>query len=339
MPVSVVWSPVPKPNDSLERSSPTSCKFPMEIVLVQDTTVSFSDDVEHMSQGVQDMAQLTDSHPDSRAAIVAFKDKPLWPLGTPGEYCAKLVAPFTRNLPDLAYSYRSLLSQVWGGGDGPEASLHAVLATALADEVYWTDDGSEAYIVRLIVLLTDGAGHHAEDGMRSEIDTEVADYEIPGANETVNFGCGTMYYPSIDQVRDQLEARDVRLAMLVSGADHQAGLVGRFWSWVNDYLEQPEEFYQEVASDSSDFWEKLQIVIRAVEMEQCGSTAEPPATLPPPTGTGTGTEEENASTTLSMYHRCPLPSTCPSFGCSCCCTNVECVQRNQEQARRIITIS
>eukprot|EP01053_Blabericola_migrator_P002588 Blabericola_migrator_1__2587@NODE_172_length_12094_cov_159_438181_g149_i0_p8_GENE_NODE_172_length_12094_cov_159_438181_g149_i0NODE_172_length_12094_cov_159_438181_g149_i0_p8_ORF_typecomplete_len189_score36_60Integrin_beta/PF00362_18/2_3e15VWA/PF00092_28/0_18Rsa3/PF14615_6/1_2_NODE_172_length_12094_cov_159_438181_g149_i038344400 len=113
------------------------CDFPIELVIVQDLTDSFDDDIANMKSTQLQLLidALSVSHPGSALAAVSFKDKPLWPLGGNDDYCLKLGAPLTTDTAVLKAEYESML--VYGGGDPPESQFHALVAVAQSDTPGW----------------------------------------------------------------------------------------------------------------------------------------------------------------------------------------------------------
>eukprot|EP01053_Blabericola_migrator_P003628 Blabericola_migrator_1__3627@NODE_2085_length_3295_cov_588_127323_g1322_i0_p1_GENE_NODE_2085_length_3295_cov_588_127323_g1322_i0NODE_2085_length_3295_cov_588_127323_g1322_i0_p1_ORF_typecomplete_len377_score79_84Integrin_beta/PF00362_18/3_1e24VWA/PF00092_28/1_9e06VWA_2/PF13519_6/0_017VWA_2/PF13519_6/1_8e04AHSA1/PF08327_11/0_15RNA_helicase/PF00910_22/0_27_NODE_2085_length_3295_cov_588_127323_g1322_i02871417 len=311
----------------------THCNFPFEIVLVQDTTSSLDDDVESMIEGVQQLERLTQIHPDTRVAIVTFKDKPIWTLGIDSDYCALLVQPFTRDMDRLSWNYQLLLRDTYGGGDMPESSFHALLQAANARVVGWTETEASAQIAKLIIVMTDAAPHFADDGYGENAGLDLPAFEVPDPNiNDLNTGCSDMYYPSPDQVAQALSDRNAYAAFFVSGGDYDPK-VGGSWEWFNNYLGQNQVFYQEMASDSSDFYEQLDKVVRWIEREACGGEATPLPTEPPASTTLEQTGVESAAATsgpsgeteevvtgsTNLAQLCGAQSRCPNFGCTCCC--------------------
>eukprot|EP01055_Gregarina_sp_Pseudo9_P000455 Gregarina_sp_Pseudo_9__454@NODE_1293_length_1709_cov_308_243114_g1216_i0_p1_GENE_NODE_1293_length_1709_cov_308_243114_g1216_i0NODE_1293_length_1709_cov_308_243114_g1216_i0_p1_ORF_typecomplete_len367_score83_07Integrin_beta/PF00362_18/1_6e22VWA/PF00092_28/7_4e06_NODE_1293_length_1709_cov_308_243114_g1216_i02591359 len=334
---------------SLSRDdSGTSCKFPLEIVIIQDLTVSFADDIPNMVRGLDNMSdELVTSHPDTRAALVSVKDKPIWPLGTEGLYCARQEMPFSRDLDQLGTVYNRLVYKVYGGGDMPEAQFHALLATARSNFVGW----GTSTITKLIILITDAAPHFADDGFNTN---GLPPFEVPDPSKDLNEGCETMYYPSPEQVAVALLERGTYVGFLISGASYNNNLVGGSWQWFNSMLGQLSGFYQEIEDDSSNFWEQTQKIIGLIEGLECGvfpttTTAAPSqsgdttttTTTPPPVPSELETNYVSApsndvSVSTPAPRGCGDCPACAAYGCTCCCGLTEhCPYKTRQSAKRL----
>ena len=124
-------------SEYLQQRNAEDCDFPLEIVIVQDLTASFEDDIDNMrSTQIQAMIDgLSAKHPGSAFATISFKDKPLWPLGETQDYCVKLGSPLSSDPAVIKSDYAAWT--VYGGGDPPESSFHALVAAAQSNTPGW----------------------------------------------------------------------------------------------------------------------------------------------------------------------------------------------------------
>jgi hypothetical protein len=165
---------------SLEKKVTTPSIPPMiDIVLVEDETGSFYDDIGNLQALAPDLVSALDaSGSDYATAVVGFRDfdQSFW--GSPGDHVYRL-------LSDLAPGGSSLLSGVGlltaiGGADGPEAQLEALhyLATPGHPSIDSNGDGDttdfndtptgqqpawRAGSQRVVLLATDAPCHVTSD--------------------------------------------------------------------------------------------------------------------------------------------------------------------------------
>eukprot|EP01056_Protomagalhaensia_sp_Gyna25_P001965 Protomagalhaensia_sp_Gyna_25__1964@NODE_2047_length_1327_cov_1562_774845_g1621_i1_p1_GENE_NODE_2047_length_1327_cov_1562_774845_g1621_i1NODE_2047_length_1327_cov_1562_774845_g1621_i1_p1_ORF_typecomplete_len206_score27_74Integrin_beta/PF00362_18/1_6e12_NODE_2047_length_1327_cov_1562_774845_g1621_i195712 len=113
------------------------CDFPIELVIVQDVTYSFDDDIENMVNVQLDLMidSMAKSHPGSAYAVVPFGDKPLDPLGGRYDYCVRFGHPLSVNSSLIKADYSELTTQ--SGGDSPESQFTAIVAAAQSDSPRW----------------------------------------------------------------------------------------------------------------------------------------------------------------------------------------------------------
>src|SRR5699024_7591178 len=77
--------------------TPDNCVFPIEVVVVQDSTGSFADDYDIMRNTQLKMMvdALAITHPDASYGLVSFRDRPIVTLGEPFDYCHRYDLPLT----------------------------------------------------------------------------------------------------------------------------------------------------------------------------------------------------------------------------------------------------
>eukprot|EP01055_Gregarina_sp_Pseudo9_P002217 Gregarina_sp_Pseudo_9__2216@NODE_2556_length_955_cov_29_627729_g2343_i0_p1_GENE_NODE_2556_length_955_cov_29_627729_g2343_i0NODE_2556_length_955_cov_29_627729_g2343_i0_p1_ORF_typecomplete_len289_score72_11Integrin_beta/PF00362_18/1_2e21VWA/PF00092_28/1e07Med25_VWA/PF11265_8/2_4e07VWA_2/PF13519_6/4e05VWA_2/PF13519_6/1_2e04VWA_3/PF13768_6/6_5e05_NODE_2556_length_955_cov_29_627729_g2343_i02868 len=263
------YSPSPPEHEWMPRSPvvdrhsrlPHVCNFPLNIVLVQDASVSLQDDVAQLraAQIPQMVAHLRASHPDTSYALVSFKDRPTAPHGSsPDDYCFQVDSALSSDPHKLLRAFDRL--HVGGGGDHADSHLHALLAAA-------TFPGADprSIAARLIVLVTDSEPHFKDD-----LENGTAQVEPFADVETGD--CVGQYYPDAESVVVSLRRAHTYVAFLVFDEQGDAYHPHRDWQWVNSQLGQPAEFFQTLNSDSSNFWTQLRKIIFLVERNECLET-------------------------------------------------------------------
>ena len=171
---------------------------PLEMVLLQDLSGSFSDDVAVVSGLADDLiAAVSGLATDVELGLASFIDKPVSPFGatTDHEYMTQL------GLTSDFDAWKTALDAmtIGSGADYSEAQLTGLMQVALrAAEVGWSSDA-----LKVVVLTTDATPHVAGDfvGVPSNDGDAITD----GPS---NDGTGEDY-PSIDQVKDALLAGGV----------------------------------------------------------------------------------------------------------------------------------
>eukprot|EP01053_Blabericola_migrator_P006045 Blabericola_migrator_1__6044@NODE_3045_length_2088_cov_1140_209797_g1901_i0_p1_GENE_NODE_3045_length_2088_cov_1140_209797_g1901_i0NODE_3045_length_2088_cov_1140_209797_g1901_i0_p1_ORF_typecomplete_len412_score94_27Integrin_beta/PF00362_18/1_5e19VWA/PF00092_28/5_7e06VWA_2/PF13519_6/0_038_NODE_3045_length_2088_cov_1140_209797_g1901_i07231958 len=293
---------------------PDECIFPLDIVLVQDSTDSFTDDYPHMigTQLSLMVSNLKETHPGSTVGLISFRDKPITPFGIPptpengyySDYCARIDVPLSDNVTALTEAY--LANPPNGGGDAPENQFHTLLGATQAQGLAWP---SALDRTKLVVMVTDAPPHFGSDGSDPQ-------GMIPfGGNfdeDDIDGQCVTEFYPEPEQVQQGILAVGAYAAFVIYDPEYMEGLVGRSWTWFNRFLGQTDDFITLQAEDSSDFWTKLAGIIGVIEEIECIETpTETPVitTLPPDeTVTPVGTIQ---ATTPAVTDECPPCPTCP----------------------------
>ncbi|MDZ7966034.1 MAG: hypothetical protein RM368_13815 [Nostoc sp. DedSLP03] len=133
---------------------------------------------------------------DLKFGIASFKDKPLAPFGGSADYVYQPEVALTNNVTTIKNKIFNF--QAFGGNDGPESQLFALLFAAL-------NSGSLGYRVgsfRVILIATDGTYHVAGD--RAAV--------IPSdtiANNGDGIADAFEDYPQVGQVKTALEANNI----------------------------------------------------------------------------------------------------------------------------------
>ncbi|EZG68158.1 integrin beta chain [Gregarina niphandrodes] len=297
---------------------PEVCNFPMEIVILQDLTDSFSDNIVQMKnvQLHQMIDGLAQSHPGSKFSMVSFQDKAIYPLGNRDDACWTFYSDFSTDTQPVYDAYAQAVS--YGGADAPENHFGAILAAMESSNISWSPLGSE--YTRLIVVVTDAAPHHADDGLNPDPAT-LKPWQGEYSDAQAADLCLKTYYPSAQQMYDQIVARQTYIAALVFDADWEKGWAATGWKTFNRFLAQPEGMVEPDAEDSSGFWTQLSKIIDVMEAVECSTdtttpapasttTAPPPApttTTPPPAPTTTTPPPAPTTTTPP-----PVPTTTPA---------------------------
>eukprot|EP01057_Protomagalhaensia_wolfi_P000733 Protomagalhaensia_wolfi_Nauph_80__732@NODE_1418_length_1539_cov_2271_686000_g307_i1_p1_GENE_NODE_1418_length_1539_cov_2271_686000_g307_i1NODE_1418_length_1539_cov_2271_686000_g307_i1_p1_ORF_typecomplete_len391_score109_20Integrin_beta/PF00362_18/1_3e26VWA/PF00092_28/0_0024VWA_2/PF13519_6/0_3_NODE_1418_length_1539_cov_2271_686000_g307_i11281300 len=273
------------------------CYLPLDVVFLQDTTGSFDDDLPNVVAQIPDMinAVLAD-HPESQFGVAEFKDKPYFPWGEPDDFCYKLgEGKLSPDLADFEWAYSGLYAS--GGGDLPEAQFQALINTALDPAVGWRplaaagkSGDAENAGARLVIMSTDAQPHLPLDWMKlPEEDFPDVPRNLPVNSGTistgdVNYECVHQDYPSAEQARSALKAKNIFLAILTPNEPEVVGA----WQWFNEFLGQPDDFYQFISADSSDLIDGVLKAIASVTSYLCPTTTtvlptEPPVPTLPPT--------------------------------------------------------
>lgn len=192
---------------------------PLDIMLSQDLSGSFSNDLATIrSTGFID--DLIDGvraiQPNSAFGVASYVDKPMSPFGSAwsNDYEYRTDAPLSLDPEVLRAAYDDMV--IKSGGDGPESQLTALLQMGLRaeDPLAFLEDGSvdmdatglgyRPDALRTLILLTDADYHEAGDGEAYGLPPNNGDRILDGDP----LGTGEDY-PSIDQVREALEASSI----------------------------------------------------------------------------------------------------------------------------------
>lgn len=129
-----------------------------EIVLLQDLSGSFYDDLPNVSAALPSLhAGINECVGEARFGLGSFIDKPFSPFGNVGDYSYRADLALTADLAALTAAFDALT--LGSGGDGAEAQLVALMHAAL-DEAYY---GFTTSAKRVFVLFTDYSNHVAGD--------------------------------------------------------------------------------------------------------------------------------------------------------------------------------
>eukprot|EP01057_Protomagalhaensia_wolfi_P001627 Protomagalhaensia_wolfi_Nauph_80__1626@NODE_2002_length_1248_cov_125_545079_g1567_i0_p1_GENE_NODE_2002_length_1248_cov_125_545079_g1567_i0NODE_2002_length_1248_cov_125_545079_g1567_i0_p1_ORF_typecomplete_len358_score80_22Integrin_beta/PF00362_18/8_7e27VWA/PF00092_28/0_0007VWA/PF00092_28/6_6e03VWA_2/PF13519_6/0_1_NODE_2002_length_1248_cov_125_545079_g1567_i01121185 len=277
----------------------TKCDFPVELVIVQDITYSFDDDIENMVNVQLDLMidAMAKTHPGSAYAVVPFGDKPLDPFGGRYDFCVRFGNHLSLNTTLIKDDYSQLTIQ--SGGDIPESQFTAIVAAAQSDQSGW---GLIEEATRIIVVVTDAPPHFEGDSYNV---MQLPAFSGRFNDEEHEKQCRQEYYPSPDQVRKALLARQAYFGALVYDGSYDYGIPIKSWQWFNSYLNQTDGFVHDLESDASNFWDRLALIITEVEEVECGTatTTEAPPVQP-------------TETVLPTI--CPPPVECPPVQCEPC---------------------
>lgn len=180
---------------------------PLDLVILQDSSSSFRDDIITFQTLVTDLTNsVLAIQPEAKFGVASFADKPISPFGggsgfvggfgfLEASYVYKTELPLTSNVNLLQQTYNNLNANI-NAGDLPESQIEALLQLALREE----EIGFRSESQRFVVLTTDANYHRAGDGIRAGIITpnngdNILDGTPPGTGED---------YPSINQVKEAL---------------------------------------------------------------------------------------------------------------------------------------
>jgi len=202
---------------TIEISGLADTERPLELVLVQDRSGSFSDDLSTISGLLPNLVTATTGlGTDVRLGLASFIDKPVSPHGSAGDHEYQTELGLTSDTD--AWSTAVTGMTAFGGNDGPEAQMTALLQVALrTGELGWSADA-----LKVIVLTTDAVPHFAGD---NPVAPNNGDTVLDGVIDSgVNDGTGEDY-PTITQVKTALlNAGIIPVFAVTSGvvADYQS---------------------------------------------------------------------------------------------------------------------
>ncbi|MDF5734597.1 MULTISPECIES: hypothetical protein [unclassified Nostoc] len=182
-----------------------------DIILLQDLTASNYDQLVELKAVLPTTVnRLTNPilasifGDDLKFGIASFKDKPIPPFGGYADYVYRAEVPLTNNVTTVKDKIFGF--EAFGGNDGPESQLDALLYAAL-------DSGASlGYRVgsfRIVFLATDSIYHVAGDRAA-----------VSPSNTIANNGDRAITpnedYPEIEQVKTALEANNIIPIFLVT---------------------------------------------------------------------------------------------------------------------------
>ncbi len=132
---------------------------PLDICFLIDSTASMSDDIDEVKAIASDLVdQLAVDFKDLRVAVVDYRDEPVSPWGSPGDYITNVRLGFA-GYTDPADAVGAIEGiAVAGGADWPEAVYTAVLRTLSGSEIGdWREEAE-----RYVILMGDAPGHNPE---------------------------------------------------------------------------------------------------------------------------------------------------------------------------------
>lgn len=183
--------PVYRGSLSFDTTTTTVTNYPIDLVLLQDLSGSFDDDLATIRGLVPSLySEVTAIQPDSRFGVASFCDKPKQPFGDSTDFIYQINLPLTSSQTSLQNSINSL--QLKSGNDGPEAQLEALQQIALTKSQL----GYRTNAVNLVVLFTDAEYHVEGDnpGIVNNGDTNISAFED---------------YPGVAQVKQLLESNNI----------------------------------------------------------------------------------------------------------------------------------
>lgn len=180
---------------------------PLDVQFLQDLTGSFADDIANVRTLIpQIIAALQTVQLDSSFGVSTFRDKPITPFGSAGDWVYQTQNAIGTTSAALTASYASFVAS--GGNDLPESQLEALLQLGLRAN---TEVGFHSNSARFVVLFTDASFHIAGDGAAAGILTaNNGDAILDGG------GIGEDY-PFIAQVRAALEGSNLIPIFAIAG--------------------------------------------------------------------------------------------------------------------------
>eukprot|EP01057_Protomagalhaensia_wolfi_P001628 Protomagalhaensia_wolfi_Nauph_80__1627@NODE_2003_length_1248_cov_17_794045_g1568_i0_p1_GENE_NODE_2003_length_1248_cov_17_794045_g1568_i0NODE_2003_length_1248_cov_17_794045_g1568_i0_p1_ORF_typecomplete_len350_score63_80Integrin_beta/PF00362_18/3_3e16VWA/PF00092_28/0_073VWA/PF00092_28/4_7e03_NODE_2003_length_1248_cov_17_794045_g1568_i0641113 len=287
---------------------PNNCTFPIDVIIIQDATGTFADDWDNMVYNeLPVMVEVLEvNHPGTHFGVVVHKDKPIYPLGLDTDFCVDTEIILSHEKEDVLKLYNRNIP--YGGGDVAECQFVALLAGSQLP-FPWNEEATKLFIV-----VTDAPPHFEDDGSNTmNLPPHTDEYDILDPEGQ----CISQYYPSPDQVRQSILQVGGYLAVAVHAGDYMNGLVKRSWEWMVRFMEQPDNFVQDLTASSDNFWEALSAIITSLEDIECApdkTTTRSPGTTPAPHtttgGLGAASTSPMAPTTTLDCPPCPTSPTC-----------------------------
>ncbi len=129
----------------------------MDIVLLQDLSGSFYDDIDNVRALVAPLyAAVNDCVAEANFGVASFIDKPFAPFGVAGDYSYQPVSDLSSDLSTLQSAVDGLV--LGNGYDYSESQMTGILHTANDGYFSWAEDTE-----KFIILLTDAQNHVAGD--------------------------------------------------------------------------------------------------------------------------------------------------------------------------------
>jgi len=139
----------------------------VEVCLLEDETGSFFDDIANLqaaASGIYDA--VVAGSPDARFAVAGFRDYPVDPYGSTGDWVYRLLSPMDPDKADWLAGVAAL--GAGGGGDEPEAQYDAIVAAVagIVDPTLGSQApcGFTAAATKVLVVATDDSFHPPPDG-------------------------------------------------------------------------------------------------------------------------------------------------------------------------------
>ncbi|TPV93022.1 MAG: hypothetical protein B7733_22945 [Myxococcales bacterium FL481] len=181
------------------------CDDEFEIVLLQDLSGSFGNDIDRVSERLTQLHAAVNECGDARFGLGSYIDKPFSPFGSTTDYSYRADLGLTTDLAELQVAYDALA--LGAGRDGPEAQLTALLHAAHDAQSFY---GFQPTLTnrKVLVLFTDAPAHVAGDCS----DTLCTS----GANNGDAVLDDLEDYPSVAQVGAQLQAAELEVVFAVT---------------------------------------------------------------------------------------------------------------------------
>ncbi|WP_069299698.1 M10 family metallopeptidase C-terminal domain-containing protein [Neptunicoccus sediminis] len=197
----------------IEISGLKDSERPLELVLLQDLSGSFSNDLVTVNGLVDDLiTSVSGLADDVRLGLTSFIDKPLSPFGSFGDHEYKTELGLTSDTDVWKTAVTGL--STGSGNDGPESQMTGLLQVALRTaEVGWSSSS-----LKVVVLTTDARPHFAGDNPDTANNGDTV-LDGPGGDGTGED------YPSVEMVKAALLDAGIIPVFAVTSdvtADYQA---------------------------------------------------------------------------------------------------------------------
>lgn len=169
----------------------------LELVIVQDLSGSFSDDLNAVKSLGDDLVDaLASASTEVALGLASYIDKPTSPFGSSGDHEYETESALTTDYDAWLAALNSL--STGSGGDYEESQMTALLQVALrTEEIGWSDDS-----LKVVVLTSDATPHFAGD---HPVGANDGDDVTDGPGDD---GTGEDY-PSLEQVKSALLAAGI----------------------------------------------------------------------------------------------------------------------------------
>ncbi|HEY2730008.1 MAG TPA: hypothetical protein VGK52_08695 [Polyangia bacterium] len=181
------------------------CDRPIDVMLLEDLTGSFADDLVTVNGVSSTLANdLLSSNAGTLIGVASFKDKPFVPFGEPGSYVYKLELPLTNTAGSFVSTLANLSAA--GGGDLAEAQVEALNLLSQDDAA-----GFRPSFPHLVVVATDAPPHVAPECVALGL--------CSGPNNGDGVADPSDDYPSLAQLEATLNARQITPIFAVAGGN------------------------------------------------------------------------------------------------------------------------
>jgi hypothetical protein len=156
----------------------------VDIVLLEDETGSFMDDIENL-QGGTTASDIYDTivanTASSQFGVTGFRDYPISPHGSPGDWVYRELSVLSPAKVDWLAGVAALTAG--GGANAPEAQYDAIVAAATSPTIGWRADP----VQRVLVVATD-APFHLPGAGKPHVNTEASTIAALNANNIIIIG-------------------------------------------------------------------------------------------------------------------------------------------------------